>query len=86
MRMNVKCKVWWLFFFFLVKRAGKLTFVRLALLFSTARVGHTGLQAEEISDNVVATVKTMALKAPKVIMLAQDGRSRVCFSGEGGSH
>ncbi|XP_066496962.1 ribosomal L1 domain-containing protein 1 [Tiliqua scincoides] len=32
----------------------------------TARVGHTGLQAEEISDNVVEAARIMALKAPKI--------------------
>ncbi|KAJ6634271.1 hypothetical protein lerEdw1_014093, partial [Lerista edwardsae] len=32
----------------------------------TARVGHTGLQAEEISDNVVAVTKAIAFKAPKI--------------------
>lgn len=38
-------------------------------VFSTARIGHTGMKADEIVDNIIAAAKVIDKKLPKVLLI-----------------
>lgn len=76
--MEVKIIVdkWAFFHFWVCLKTSNLKYVSLpvykyyfSLLFSTARIGHTGMKADEIVDNIIAAAEVIAKKLPKVLLI-----------------